>query len=126
MIFARTDLEASGRLKYMISGHKILSRTAGDGSSVVRFPRYQLRGVVTDLESRPVVGAVVRLGSEIVITGDDGRFWVGVDRAAPVAVAVLTDEFAADGAFEVVSAPGSAVPTSQSDVRQIKIVVRRR
>jgi hypothetical protein len=50
----------------------------------------------------------VRLGAEIVLTGEDGTFLLGTARAAPVPLAVLTDELIAGGAFDVdvVSAPG--------------------
>ncbi len=123
---AGTYATASGTLKYMVSGHHILSSSGVNGPNGVQLPKYQFRGLVIDSESRPVAGAVVRLGSEIVLSGEDGMFVLGTARATPVPLAVLTDEFVVDGAFEVVSAPREAVPRIPSDTRDIRIVVRRK
>jgi hypothetical protein len=123
---AGTYATPSGSLKYLISVHRILSSAAPAEAGSIRFPKYAFRGLVVDVDSRPVAGAVVRLGDEVVITGEDGRFLLGVDRAARVRLAVLTNEFVARGVFDVLSAPSVVKPTVQADVQEIRIVLRRR
>jgi hypothetical protein len=123
---AGTYATASGSLKYTISAHQIVSRTANGGAGSMRFPKYQVRGFVTDTDGHPVAGAVMRIGAEIVITGEDGGFVLSVDRGAPVPLVVLTDEFLAPGVFDVVSAPPYAAPGTPSEAREVRIVLRRR
>jgi len=124
---AGTYATPDGRLKYTISGTRVLSRAHGAaGTGRVRLSRFLIQGQVVENDAKPLAGAVVQIGDDVVITDDAGRFAVRTPRAERRAVAVLTEEFLAPGRFEVVSAPDTAASAPDDGAASITIVLRRR
>jgi hypothetical protein len=117
-----------GRLRYTVSGTHVLSRSgngASERSGPVRFARYLICGRVLDRNSQPVSGAVIRLDRDVVITDENGRFFLRMRTANRIALTVLLDEFTSPGRFDLVSGPASVQPTSEATATEILIVVRR-
>jgi hypothetical protein len=123
---AGTHTTPDGRVRYTISGSQLLSRARNRSGSVPRaaFAKYLIHGVVRDAEGKPVEGAAVKVGDEVLVTGRDGRFFLRTGRAAPAAIAVLPDEFSMPGRYETVSVPPVAVPDVENRAQPIVIVVR--
>ena len=123
---AGTHTTPDGRVRYTISGSQLLSRARNRSGSVSRaaFAKYLIHGVVRDAEGKPVEGAAVKVGDEVLVTGRDGRFFLRTGRAAPAAIAVLPDEFSMPGRYEAVSVPPVAVPDVENRAQPIVIVVR--
>ena len=124
-----TFTSPDGTLRYTVSGSQWLSRSGADGGGTApggfRFPKYIVRGRVTDQSGRPVDGAAVRVGSEDLTTDRAGRFSVRVNKAGVLDLAVLTEHFTAPGLFAVVAAPARAMPALDGSSSEIDIVVRR-
>lgn len=83
--------------------------------------KYAITGRVVDAAGQPVAGAAVAVGGQIVYTDDAGRFLARERKDRSVPVVVRPAEFAAPGAWVVVSAPASAAPN-----QEMTITVRRK
>lgn len=92
----------------------------------IRFERFIVEGRVVDEESRPVDGAAIAVGDEILFTDSHGRFFVRLASSKPLPLRVLPDEFLTPGQFDVVSAPSSAAPRREHQSSPVRIVVKRR
>jgi hypothetical protein len=114
----------SGDIRYTISGSRQFyrSRRSEGGHGTSRIAKYLVRGRITDEAGRPVAGAVVRIGPELILSDDDGRFFLRTASARPLPMAVLTEQFRATGRFTVLSAPLQATPTP--DVRATDVSIR--
>jgi hypothetical protein len=117
----------TGRIRYTVSGSHSLSRSTGGGTTTdnVRLAKYVIRGQVIEENDRPVPGAVVRINDEFVMTDSQGQFSLRTKKAAPCRLRIATDEFLGPGYFEVSSAPGSVLPTTDDMAATITIRVRR-
>lgn len=95
-----------------IQGTQAAQRSHGHSAG-----RFLIRGVVLDKSGMPVSGAAVQLGAATVYSDTRGRFMARVRKAAPVALAVLPEQFTADGTWRVVSAPNCAAPDSEVTIQ---------
>jgi hypothetical protein len=119
----------TGRTRYTVSGSRSLYRSLGGTGSkrdTIRFAKYVIRGRVIEENGRPVAGAVVRIGGELVLSDGEGSFFVRTKKATPCPVLVATGEFLGPGYFELLSAPSSVVPATDDNAPTITIRVRRR
>lgn len=126
-VTAATYVTPSGSVRYTVSASRLLS-VRGRGSEPttrVRLGRYAVRGEVVDTSGRPVVGAALQIGGEFLMTDAHGGFVLRLDKARPLDLVVMCDEFAAVGRYEVVSAPPRVTPSQQGDGSGVRIVVRR-
>jgi hypothetical protein len=107
-----TYLTPDGRQRYTISATRVHARSAGSqpNSGGSKIERYLVRGRVRDVYGTPVAGAVVRVGGEVLITDDEGRFFRRVARSRRLSLEVATDEFLTAGRFHVVSSPSWITP----------------
>ena len=118
----------TGRTRYTISGSQSLYRSRGGTRSTgdtIRFAKYVIRGRVLEENGQPVLGAVIRIGGELVLTDSEGRFFIRTKKTTPCPVEVATGEFLGPGYFEVSSAPSSVVPATDDRAPTITIRVRR-
>jgi hypothetical protein len=125
---AGTYTTPRGEVRYTVAGSRFLSRSgrgAGERRQAFRFQKYLIRGLVRDEGGRPVAGAVLRLGEDVVVTGEDGRYFLRTNSAKTITLAVLLDEFLNPGQFDVVSAPSAVTPVAEDRAAEILIVVRR-
>ena len=77
------------------------------------------------MDGKPVEGAAIRVGGDVVFTDSDGAFSSAQRRSQPVVVAVLLDQLMFDGNYEVVTAPAKAAPQIAPKAQPIAIVLRR-
>ncbi len=125
---AGTYTTPRGELRYTVTGSRFLSRSArraDNRSQAFKFQKNLIRGLVRDEDGHPVAGAVLRLGEEVVISGQDGRYFLRTSSAKKIPLAVLLDEFLGPGHFEVVSAPGEVTPDADERASEVLIVLRR-
>jgi hypothetical protein len=91
----------------------------------IRFERFIVEGTVVDDSGAPVDGAAIAIGNTTVFSDSRGRFFLRLSSSRVVPVRVAVEEFIADGQYEMVSAPSSAMPKRESDSAPIRVVVRR-
>ena len=90
----------------------------------IRFERYLVEGRVVDDAGRPLDGAAVEIGTDLVFTDSQGRFFVRLSSPRPVPVRIVLDEFLAPGRYEVVSSPSTATPRPERESTPLRIVLR--
>jgi hypothetical protein len=132
-VFDRVELQVGtyttpqGQLRYVVSGSygRSISKSPGGLSKPLAFHRFIVEGIVQDENQRPVQGAVVQIGGEVVVTNDEGRFFLRTARHERLTLRVITQEFLAPGRFTVVSAPETVTPGPEEGSIPLVITVRR-
>jgi hypothetical protein len=121
----QTNVDPTGKLRYGAYGstfeYASLLQNASQPQHKVIKGGFVIRGIVSDPEGLPVVGAAVMIGGQIAYSGATGAFLVRVKRDSPVPVTVALDQFAAPGEWEIVQSGTSATPGTD-----VKIIVSRR
>lgn len=112
-----------GRWRYGFDGGTFIGSGLGGQcqTSGYHAGRYLIEGTVMDDVGFPVAGAAIRLGNFVVFSDSTGKFWLRVKKDHAVPVAVLPNEFAAPGNWELVAAPPLATPGAL-----VRITVTRR
>ena len=87
--------------------------------------KFIVRGIVRDPAGRPVAGAAVLVGKEMVFTDFDGTFFVRFRKAKTVPVKVVPDDFRAPGNWRVIGAPDLVTPEPIDKETAINIEVSR-
>ena len=123
---AGTYATPDGSLKYTISASQALTGGGGAEQSGNQFPKYLIHGVVVDADARPVEGAVLRIGHDIVITDRTGKFSLRAAKETPLEISVLFDEFLTAGRFDLTAAPARVSPTRGENGPEVRIVLARR
>lgn len=117
-----------GRVHYSAQGNTFMyrglsaGRSSGEGGNV---KGYVASGRVIDESGAPVDGAALEIGGEVIYTDSQGRFFVRRPSTKPLTLRVVLDDFLVPGAFEVVEAPATLVPSKDDKVTPVRIVVRR-
>jgi hypothetical protein len=131
-LIVSTYVDALGRARLTAYGTAYAYGTALDPGAHphepvahVRFEKYVVTGRVVDVDAKPVEGAAIRVGEDVVFTDSDGTFSSSQRRAQPAVVTVLLDQFMFDGKYEVVTAPAKAAPDVAAKAQSIAIVLRR-
>lgn len=118
-----------GRVRYSASGTTYLyfgNASGGNGRPPrVRFERYLVTGRVVDESGRPVEGAAIELGDDLVFSNSSGVFFVRVGDDEDRTVRVVPAEFLVPVQYDVVRAPIIVKPARQDAAQPITIVVRR-
>jgi hypothetical protein len=119
----------NGRPRYTLAVSRFFYRVpAVDRTArppATRIPKYLVQGRVIDDRGNGISGAVLNLGDEIVITGEDGRFFARFDRQRPLPLSVRVSEFGGPYRFSVVSSPERVTPETEGHPAALTIVVRR-
>ena len=124
-----TTIMPDGTVGYSAMGSTFLYY--GDGTATglrpvrIQFDKFVVRGQVLDEEGKPVEGAALTVGTEMVFTDSRGEFFLRVGSLRPAPLAVELQEFLLPGYWEVVSAPQAAQPMREEEVRPIRVVLRR-
>jgi hypothetical protein len=101
------------------TGRQARTRTASN------IPKYLVEGRVVDDSGNGVRGAVLEVGNDTVITGDDGRFFARFARRRALPVTVRVSEFPSPHRFSVVSSPERVTPRGDEDRAEVTIVVHK-
>jgi hypothetical protein len=117
------DYSASGStFLYMGGLGGIQGQQVGTGGSM---GRYVVRGVVRDELGKPVEGAALEVGGEIVFTNSTGEFFVRVRQPRQYDLTVRLEEFLFPGRWELVAAPSQCKAQPEGSAQDIEIVLRR-
>ena len=85
-----------------------------------------MHGQVVDSTNTPVEGAALMIDQKPIYTDSSGRFFLRERKPQLHKLTVLTDQFLADGEWEVVHAPTSIRSTDNESEPDIIIIVRRK
>jgi len=118
-----TNVDSQGRLKYTMdaSTYEQGPMAGNGGQHYYAGGKYEIHGFVLDDAGKPVEGAAIRVGKELVYSDSAGAWSLRVKRAKSLPIAVQPEEFAAAGTWLCLSCPSSAAPDTD-----ITIVVRRK
>ncbi len=128
-VMAASDVAPDGHLLYSFGVSTYLYRVHGmiinaRSADTFSIAKYVVRGTVKDDHGLPVEGAALRIGREPAYTDSSGHFLVRFARRGPFPLKVVPEEFLANVAYEVVSAPSEVKADSDDAASDIQIVVR--
>ena len=127
---AQTFRSGDGHLRYTASGDTLLTtkfRAAGsNGEDSFKHLRYTVRGHVQDQTGRPIEGAAIRIGEQLVFTSEDGKFFVRRNKAGNLTLEVVLTEFLNSTPFHLVLAPSSVRVFPEALAPDIEIVLERK
>lgn len=120
-----------GRVHYSGQGSAFLYRgssyvggaAAGNGGR--RIDKFMVAGNVVDDQGKPVEGAALDIGGDVLYTDSRGRFFHRQPTDRELSFRVILEEFLMPGQFEVKEAPTRVTPTSEGGGSQVTIVLRR-
>ncbi len=123
-----TYVGPDGAVKYTTYAQGFAYRGADVSPTAARFrfPKYAVRGQVIDDTGKPVSGAALRVGKEMVFTDRDGQFFVLTKKRHPLSIEVRPDDFLIPGQFEAQSCPTSVTPSLYDASTYITVTVHRR
>jgi hypothetical protein len=123
-----TYIRPDGAVDYSASGSTFLYMGSFGGVQPQqvggRMARYVLRGTVRDEAGKPIEGAALDLGGEVVFTNSTGEFFLRAKNPRRFALKILTDEFLLPGRWEVVNAPSEVTATDENRATPIEIILR--
>jgi hypothetical protein len=127
---AQTFRSGDGHLRYTASGDTLLTtkfRAVGsNGEDSFKHLRYTVRGHVQDQTGRPIEGAAIRIGEQLVFTSEDGKFFVRRNKAGNLTLEVVLTEFLNSTPFHLVLAPSSVRVFPEALAPDIEIVLERK
>jgi hypothetical protein len=123
-----TYIRPDGAVDYSASGSTFLYMGSFGGVQPQqvggRMARYVLRGTVRDEAGKPIEGAALDLGGELVFTNSGGEFFLRAKNPRRFALKILTDEFLLPGRWEVVQAPSEVTASDENRATSIEIILR--
>jgi hypothetical protein len=87
--------------------------------------KYVIQGVVMDDQGAPVEGAALHIGRLLAHTDSSGRFMLRLSKRGSFPFSIATEEFIANGVYQVISAPSEVHSESEENVTDVQVVVRR-
>ena len=125
----QTFRSADGRLRYTAYADSLMTpnfRPVGaHDESTISHLRYIACGHVLDDLGRPVEGAAIRLGGQVIFTNTDGEFFIRLKKAANLPLEVVFEEFLNTAAFQLISAPRAIAASPDGAGSEAVIVLRR-
>ena len=98
----------------------------GPPSVKVRLAKHLVEGVVEEADGRPIAGAAIRVGDDLVFSDSNGRFVSRQAQQKQYPLAVLVDEFMFPGRYDVVTAPDVVTAAPDERAEAYSIVLRSR
>lgn len=122
--FVGTD----GKVRYTASGSTAFVRgfhLFGGTPEVYKFPKYIINGRVIDQAGSPIEGIAVRIDQVVVTTNSAGEFLARKKKQGLYTVELVWEEFTNPVAFDLVSAPRTAMAAPEGAAPEALIVLRR-
>jgi hypothetical protein len=124
-----SNVDPTGHLRYTFGLSTYLYRVNGMISSrrseTFSIAKFVVQGTVKDDQGNPVEGAALRVGKEVVYSDSSGLFLVRMSKHGPFPLAIVPDEFIANGVYEAVSAPPLVRAEMDEAAGNVEIVIRR-
>jgi hypothetical protein len=125
----QTFRSANGQLHYTAWGDTLLTNRLrafrSNGEDPFKHLRYMVRGHVQDQMGKPIEGAAIRIGQQLVFTNADGEFFVRLNKPGSLALEVVLTEFLNPASFHLVSALPAAKVLPEAVAPDVKIVLER-
>jgi hypothetical protein len=123
-----TFIAPDGTVKYTAQATSFLYGSTEEAAVPmvpITIERYVVRGRVTDTAGQPVRGATLQVGTQVVFTDSEGRFYTRFPRPGPYPFQARLKEFLIPGSFEVVSAPSTVYAVVEAESDEPLVVIRR-
>jgi hypothetical protein len=130
-ITAASTLAPDGRVRYTFGGTTYLYRYSGllpsfgQSGDSYKFPKYLVEGVVKDEQGRPLSGAAIQLGQDVIYTDGTGHFLYRTRKHHSMSFSVVPEQFLLPGVYEVIQAPKEVTPDKDGEGHDIEVIVRR-
>ncbi len=126
-INAASYVAPDGSVKYSTYGNTMMYRGESGAGATPNFklPKYIVIGRVLDEDGRPVSGAALRIGDDLVFSNSEGEFFLRKKKNRPCRVEIALGEFLVPGNFAVVSSPTLIAPSEPGSENRITITLRR-
>jgi hypothetical protein len=130
-ITAASTLAPDGRVRYTFGGTTYLYRyngllpSFGQSGDSYKFPKYLVQGVVKDEQGRPLSGAAIQLGQDVIYTDGTGHFLYRTRKHHSMSFSVVPEQFLLPGVYEVIEAPKEVTPDKDGEGHDIEVIVRR-
>jgi hypothetical protein len=128
---AASSLAPDGRVRYTFGGTTYLYRyngllpSLGQAHESFKFPKYLVQGTVEDEQGRPISGAAVQIGDDMIYTDSGGHFLYRTNKGRQMPFHVVPGQFLIAGIYEVLKAPDSVTPMKEDQVQEVQVIVRR-
>lgn len=128
---AASSLAPDGSTRYSIGATTYFYRYGGllpswgQAHESYKFPKFVVQGVVKDEQGKPVSGAAVQIGKDVIYTDSDGRFLYRAHKDKSVSFQIVPSQFLTAGIYEVLKAPDSVKPEKEDQAQDIEVTVRR-
>jgi len=128
---ATSSVAPDGRTRYSFGGTTYLYRYGGllpglgQSNDSYKFPKYVVQGIVQDQEGKPISGAALQIGNDIIFTDSDGRFQYRSKKHKEVPFAIVPSQFLTTGFFEAVQAPPTVTTEKEDQAQEVIVIVRR-
>lgn len=124
-----SNVDPKGHLRYTFGMSTYLYRMNGmistSRSETFSIAKFVVQGTVKDDQGNPVEGAALRIGKEVVYSDSTGLFLVRMSKHGPFPLAIVPDEFIANGVYEAMTAPPSVRAEADDAAANVEIVIRR-
>ena len=124
-----TYVRPDGAVDYSASGSTFLYMGSSVGAQPIQLrggiSRYIVRGTVRDEAGKPVEGAALEVGGQVVFTNASGVFFRRDSHPRRLPLKVLVGEFLLPGDWEVVSAPEAVDARAEGREAATEIILRR-
>jgi hypothetical protein len=123
-----TYVRPDGAIDYSASGSTFLYMGGLGGAQPQpigpSMARYVVKGTVRDEADRPVEGAAIQLGGEVVYTNSAGDFFLRAKHPERYAITILVGEFLLPGQWGVSSAPTEVTAAEEAKAIPVRVVLR--
>jgi len=129
---ASSSVAPDGHTRYSFGATTYLYRAGGlfpswgsQSDDAYRFPKFVVQGIVKDQENKPIAGAAIQIGNDVIFTDGTGRFMLRMKKHKTMEFAVIPSQFLTTGFFEVVQAPSSVSSEKEDQSQEVVVIVRR-
>lgn len=118
---------SDGKAHYTAYGSKVFERAFGwlgsGQQQSYHFARFVIKGKVLDEQGQPIPGVALQIGKELVMTNQDGEFFLRTSHREPQSLQVAFDQFINPTPLELRSAPKELTPEPEDSAIGVTIVL---
>jgi len=129
---AASSIAPDGHTRYSFGATTYLYRAGGlfpswgsQADDSYRFPKYVVQGIVKDQEGKPIAGAAIQIGNDVIFTDGTGHFMLRMKKHKTMEFAVIPSQFLTTGFFEVVQSPSTVSSEKEDQAPEVVVIVRR-